>query len=336
MPSQVDILERQIVPLEIRARVDLNILEQGGSPWRTFRENSKVLRPDVTATIERAFDCDGFVAGGCARWLRSLNGEVTALKRGTYVHEGGDIDLFFRTMNGWREFVEPFTDFTDNHSIRPRLSLSQGKLAVNLTFASTANNQKPSRYSDPPKIQAICCTTGSPDNIIRTFDFHNSMVAFDREKTWIIEDWERIENEKLLKVSWWGSRSIAFRVSKYMCKYGYRKLVNASDAMFEQLVAGTNSMSEKQKITSRSKWMENLHFDVCDLETKLLILASTAKGIDTDDLFTLTKNNVKKVWVGSYEHAIRNLLERQERSNNPGRHESWDSVGFSADEYCWA
>lgn len=323
--------EEQIVTLEKRCLYEVNILEHNESPWRSFREDSRILRPDVAETIERAFDCGGFVAGGCARWLRS-SGKVNAIKRGTYIHEGGDIDIFFRTLDGWRTFLE---QYTEQDLGWPKVVLSSGKLAANLTFQGGAR-KNPSKFSDPPIVQAICCVTGTPQKILQSFDFHNSMVAFDREKTWVVEDWDEIERERTLKVAWWGSRSISYRVSKYMMKYGYHKLVNASSAMFDQLVEGTNSMTDKQKYITRAKWMESLHFDVCDLETKLLILASTAQGIETNDLFTLTKNRIAHVWVGSYENAIHNLLERQKKANELERNTYSDPPGFSAEEYCWA
>lgn len=324
--------ESQITQLEQRSLVEANILEQGGSPWRSFREDRKVLRPDVTGAIEHAFDCGGFVAGGCARWLRSID-KVTALKRGTYIHEGGDIDIFFRTMDGWREFVAHYAERKDDG---PTLTVSEGRLATNLKFRGGKTN-KPSAYSDPPLIQAICCVTGTPDEIVRSFDFHNSMVAFDREKTWVVDGWDALERDKLLKVAWWGSRSISFRVSKYMTKYGYRKLANASEAMFEQLVEATNRMSDRQKRVSRDKWLETLHYNVCDLEMKLMILASTADGIETNDLFMMTKNSVERVWCGAYENAIDHLLTRQKMANSENRDKHCsDPVGFDADEYCWA
>jgi len=332
MQSALNPLEEQIVTLERRSRANVNILEQGGSPWRSFSENPKVLRADVVHLIERAFDCGGFIAGGCARWLRS-SGQISALQRGTYVHEGGDIDIFFHTLDGWRGFVKPLVEIGQDW---PKVVLSRGRLAANINLQG---GKTKSAFSDPPTIQAICCITGSPDEILRSFDFHNSMVAFDRDKVWIVDDWEENEHKKELKVAWWGSRSIPFRVLKYMNKYGYRRIVNASDAMFDQLVAATDSMTNKQKDTSYNCWKSILETNVCDLEMKLTILASTARGIETNDLFSMSKNSVERVFIGTYEQAINGLLLRQERAKNTpeSRRDSYsDPRDFDAEEYCWA
>ncbi len=335
MRSRLSFIEKRIVPLEQRPPATVNILESGGSPWRSFREDPKVLRPDVAEVVERAFECGGYVAGGCARWLRSISNVVTPIKRGTYIHEGGDIDLFFRTMDGWRSFLEAYED-NETVSEGPTFDLSRGNLAANIKFASNKRNSK-SSHAEPPTVQAICCSTGSPEEMISGFDFHNSMIAFDHERSWMVDDWDDIELKKELNIAWWGSRSISHRVSKYMTKYGYRTLVNTSNAMFEQLVNGTNSMDVRQKALTREKWMSNLYGNVCSLEMKLTILASTAQGIEVDDIFQLSKNTVDRVWCGSYENAIDHLLKRQAAANDPLReHHSSDPIGFNADEYCWA
>lgn len=292
-----------------------------------------MLRPDVTDVVERAFECGGYVAGGCARWIRSIHNDVTPIKRGTYVHEGGDIDLFFRTVNGWRDFLRTY-ECNESTSEGPTFSLSRGNLAANIKFAGKRNAK--SAHAEPPTVQAICCSTGSPEEMISSFDFHNSMVAFDHERSWVVDGWDELEHKKELKVAWWGSRSISHRVSKYMTKYGYRTITNASNAMLEQLVAGTNSMDARQKALTRTKWMDNLYGNVCSLEMKLTILASTADGIEVDDIFELSRNTVNRVWVGSYENAINHLLSRQEKANGPMREHCSDPIGFNADEYCWA
>ena len=324
-------LEKDIRTIEFRHMAPVAIVEENESLWTRFKETPKVLRSDVVATVERAFEHGGYVAGGCARWLRG-DREITALKRGSYVHEGGDIDLFFRTEEGWRAFVEPYID-NESHDQGPMIALSNGKLAANLTFCKHGGG-----YNGTPTVQAIRCSLGEPDHVIRTFDFVNSMVAFDQQRTWVADEWDRVEREKDLHVAWWGSRSIPFRVRKYVNKYGYKKLVNRSNAMFDQLVAGTNSMDDARKHLTRSVWTDILHMPLCSLDMKLTILASTAQGIDTNDLFTYAKDGpTNLLWSGSYENTIKNLLDRQARAaSRPIRNEWDDPIGFDADEYCWA
>lgn len=342
--SDIHELEKQLQTFEFRPSASVNIIEGGGSPWTAFRRNPKVLREDVADVIERAFDCGGFVAGGCARWLLSFEGtEVTPLHRGTYVHEGGDVDLFFRTDDGWRSFVEPYIE---NKTVDegPVLSISQGNLAVNVRFGvktrieNTRGKPLIHGWNEPPTVQAVRCVTGTPEEVLRSFDFLNSMVAFDRNKVWQADDWKRLENDKTLAVAWWGSRSAVFRVRKYMSKYGYKQLVNTSTAMFDQLIQATNSMDDRRKDISRKLWIEILSRPICALDLKLTILASTAEGIETRDIFDLAKNKPNNVlWHGAYEQAISHLLARQEAARGrPRRHAYDDPMDFDANEYCWA
>lgn len=182
MSNRLQQLASEVVEYDERPVAPVNILEEGGSPWRAFRHDPKVLRPDVANVIERAFDCGGFVAGGCGRWLRRV-GVVTPVKRGAYVHEGGDIDLFFRSEAAWHEFLAPYAENKYPTKEAPGLQISKGKLAVNLAFATGPQNN--GKHSSPPDVQAIRCVTGTPEEVILSFDFVNSMVAFDRDRVWV-------------------------------------------------------------------------------------------------------------------------------------------------------
>lgn len=331
MPNLPLELEAQITTFETRPCANINIIEEGGSPWRSFRHDPKVLRPDVADLVEAAFDSGGYVAGGCARWLRSA-GTVTPLQRGTYAHEGGDIDLFFHSPQDWRDYVEWV-----HETERANVTLSPGKLAANIIFKHPPyDGKKPMHgFNLPPVVQTIRCVTGTPEEVIRSFDFVNSMVAFDRERTWVAEDWARFEQEKVLGVAWWGSRSIAYRVKKYLNKYGYVTMENLSSSMFEQLVSATDTMTDRQKEVARALWMNAFEHSTCPLDMKLTILASTVQGIDTQDIFYVS-NFKPTPWSGSYEMAIHRLLERQRIAASPNRPPYSDLPGFSAEEYCWA
>lgn len=340
MSNTLRLLEQELQTFEVRPTAPVNIIESGGSPWARFRSNPKVLREDVANVIERAFDHGGFVAGGCGRWLLSFESNaITPLHRGTYIHEGGDIDLFFNDQMGWRSFVEPYVD-NETVTQGPVLKASDGKLAVNVRFG--APNKEKERllhgWNEPPPLQAIRCVTGTPEEVLRSFDFHNSMVAFDRNKVWQAEDWKELEQSKTLAVAWWGSRSAVFRVRKYINKYGYKHLRNTSNAMFDQLVSATNSMDDRRKSMSRELWKEILSQPICPLDIKLTILASTAEGIDTNDIFRLSNDKPNNVlWPGAYENMLTFLLSRQESAKGrEKRHQYDDPKDFNADEYCWA
>lgn len=350
MASSVLELERNICRLEHRTpTTKTRILTETSSPWKRFQENPKVLHHEAAAVIEMAFDEGGYVAGGCARWLRN-HPVVTALHRGCYVRAGGDIDLFFRDEAGWRRFVERTMRVAERGDLRARLKTSKGNLAVNISIGSGGY-----AYDSPPNIQAICCATAEPDEMLRGFDFVNAMVAFDRDTSWVAEEWNDHEEAKTLGVAWWGSRAVAARTEKYLSKYAYTSLLDLSDGrMVEQLTAGYDAMSDAKKSISAETWRRIVKRSGLNLtmETKLTILGAATDGLNADDIFEASKETPPGS-IGTYEFFILDLIKRQERARAAAKstqllpidrdmwkeaHEASDIDGanFDAEEYCWA
>jgi hypothetical protein len=105
-----------------------------------------------------------------------------------------------------------------------------------------------------------------------------------------------------------------------MIKYGYKRFEDVSGDMFEQLVAVTNKMTEHRQRTSRDAWYSVLSSAEMPLETKLTILASTAKGLDTNDIFNLTRvNPFASIGVGNYERVFADLIRRHEAAKERAR-----------------
>jgi hypothetical protein len=334
MLNRLKFLERQLIEYKKRSCVSIDVIEENSSPWNTFLHDHNILRPDVVELIEHAFDCGGFIAGGCGRWLRSV-GQITPVKRGVYVHEGGDIDLFFKTPASWSEFISLYSENQCLQLGTPCVRLSDGKLAANISFAS---NGICHGYNRVPNVQAIRCVTGTPEEVILDFDFVNSMVAFDRNRVWVASKWEELEHSKKLGVVRWDGRSIAFRVKKYMMKYGYKSLEDLSEGqMLEQLIIAINTMDETRKPICHDIWLTVVNMIDIPLETKLTILASTANGIDTKDICNITQSHPYNVGAGSYENTYESLLNRDGKLEKSKwlNFELLEKV-FNADEYCWA
>ncbi len=359
--SRMDQLENESIHYDERPRAPVNIIEEGASPWRSLRNDPKILRPDVSELIERAFECGGFVAGGCGRWLRNTP-VVTPAVRGAYVHEGGDIDLFFKSAEAWRDFLAPYSEVEWPTPGKPGVRMSEGKLAANIAFARGPGMTH--GYNSPPAVQAIRCVTGTPEEVLLSFDFVNAMVAFDGDRVWVADGWERLEKSKTLGVAWWGSRSVAFRVKKYMLKYGYNTLEDLSGEMFEQLVQVTNAMDERRRLTSRDAWLSVLNLADITLDAKLTILASSFAGIEQNDIFDLTRTNRYQRpsnHPGAYQNIYDSLVARHDAakaylraqaeaardpeweddpfdrsSQRPKNREIPPEKFFDAEEYCWA
>ena len=350
-PLTASDLRRNISRLEHRVPTTaVRILEERETPWDRFRENPKVLHPEVVRVVEAAFDEGAFVAGGCARWLRCQS-VVTPFLRGSYVKAGGDVDLFFRTELGWERFVERAIDMTATEGSRLKVTMSKGNLAANITMHAGHS------YNSAPPVQAICCTVSEPEAMLRGFDFVNAMAAFDREKTWVAEGWEEHEASRTLAVAWWGSRSVAYRTAKYVQKYAYTTLCDISDGrMVEQLTAGYDAMPNARKLTTAATWRELLRRPGLNLnmEAKLTILGAATDGLDAKDIYDASKE-VGVGGLGLYEHVMNDLLKRQEQARAaatkrtqqiPLDRDMWTKhhdldvddacEPFDVDEYCWA
>ncbi len=344
-------LHRNITRLEHRVpTTSVRILEERGTPWDGFRENPKVLHPEVVRLVEAAFDEGAFVAGGCARWLRHQP-VVTPFLRGSYVKAGGDLDLFFRSELGWERFVDRAIGMTALEGSRLKVTMSKGNLAANIVMHAGHS------YQSAPPVQAICCTVSEPEAMLRGFDFVNAMTAFDREKTWVAEGWEEHEASKTLAVAWWGSRAIAHRAVKYVQKYAYTTLRDVSDGrMVEQLTAGYDAMGKARQVTTAATWRELLRREGLHLsmETKLTILSAATDGLDAKDIYDSSKETAPG-GLGTYEYVMNDLLRRQEQAREASlkktqqipidrdmwtrRHElDVDDAcePFDVDEYCWA
>jgi hypothetical protein len=353
-------LERQMCRLEYRTPAqNVRILVEPESPWARFKADAKVLHKEVAEVIELAFDEGAYVAGGCARWLRN-NPELTPLLRGSYVKCGGDIDLFFSDEAAWVRFINKAVSISESEGSRLKLAMSAGKLAADIRF--TENPRAKGSYSSAPNVQAICCAVGEPDPMLRGFDFLNAMVAFNRTTSWVAEGWDELEASKTLGVVWWGSRSIAHRVKKYVSKYGFTSMKDTSNGrMVEQLTAGFDMMSTSRKQVTQAVWREvvnctSLNIPMVD---KLTILTAASDGLGVKDIFDSAPDSpyakAGKGNIGLYRSIIDDLVKRQEDARAqaarvtqefPVDVDKWSSVhrvketsdppDFDAQEYCWA
>lgn len=307
---------------ELERRPDpthLTIVEERcKSPWGRFREDPRILHPIVADLVEDAFDEGGFVAGGCARWLRAQPA-VTALRRGAYVKLRGDIDLFFRNEVGWRRFSKRLLE-----DPRFNATLSKGSMALDVSVRRTAGDGWHG-YNKAPTVQAIRCSVGSPEAILKGFDLANSMAAFDRRDAWVVDAWGELQAANALGVVWWGGKALPHRVQKYVGKYGYSALRDASGGrMVEQLsgVAATRwSPGMWEAIT------KHLGLGI-DLGTRLTIMACvSSKGLEAKEIFA-NASVVKRSRTSAYQSAVADVSNREGWSLSKG--------AFDPEQYCWA
>lgn len=327
-----------------------------------------IMHSATKKLIELAFDHDGFIAGGFGRWAATSN--HSAVERGEYVARGGDIDLFFSSREGWAAYLCAVG--RDHEDVLSSIGTSQGNLAVNFYLRSRMGEHT---YNAPPPMQAVGCATGTPAQILRSFDFVNCMFAITRDATYTAAEARALENERTLGVSSWSSRGLVHRLSKYNSKYGYTKCRDMSGGRrLDHLCdAAGRFADERNALRNAQHWtrfLANTHesfFEDVDVVTDILtcgILPFDESGKLPSQILSQTL----KVdhGLGSYKIGLNNLLAREVKAKKLSEEEyalklanlrNWDAdfddeniryskireyreppdaPRWTAEQYCWS
>lgn len=294
-----------------------------------------ISRPDIMHVTTKeicllAFKHGGFIAGGLARW--ALTSSMTAKERFSYVRNGGDIDLFFNTKQGWIDFLDELC----NTEFIKYANLSPGKLAVDLKSGDI-------NLSKMPTIQAIGCVFGTPQQVLSSFDFVNCMAAFDDKNLYYASNLLQLEKDKILGIVSWQSHSTLSRIKKYVRKYGYQSGVDMCENRVEQLCDEISKRPERFAQYYTQKWVEFLNDQNYSnfLEQSLrndLIVCAVLPHDDNTNNFSLLLNKQfdvlkTEILCGSYQYTI-DHLSRREQDIILLDDEVVQST-FNSEEYCW-
>ncbi len=171
--------------------------------WNYITKNYKTY----VKTLEFAFECDGYVAGGFGRKVYHAISNKTNEIKGKF-----DCDLFFRDLDGYTKFVTLLPKICD-----AKLVNSMAEMATNISL-----------YGGNPKfhpdIQAIHAFLGEPEDLISKFDFENCMIGFDNKNVYQSDQFEQVEKDQTLKITNWRKEGFLYRVYKYHYCHGYKKL----------------------------------------------------------------------------------------------------------------
>jgi hypothetical protein len=298
-----------------------------------------IMHPMTKEICLLAFKHGGFIADGMARW--ALTSTMTAKERAAYVFNGGDIDLFFRTKQGWIDFLDEMCD-ESNVSYISNAKLSLGKLAIDLTLDNKENSN--AKFTKLPTIQAIGCVFGTPQQVLSSFDFVNCMAAFDDKNSYYATNLLQLEKQKCLGVVSWQSRSTISRIQKYITKYGYQFGVDMSLNRVEQLCDEVSRRPAKFAQYYSDKWAGMLSHEIYsnffdqsvrnDLIT-CSILPHDENGKNSFMLLSkpCTPYNTS-IKVGKYENTLKHLNLREQNIIV----DDMDVIQtqFNAEEYCWS
>jgi hypothetical protein len=343
----------------IASYIDIQEIE----PLWSMLNRRGITHSTTAQLIELAFDHGGFIAGGFGRWAATSS--RSAMERGEYIASGGDIDLFFRTKEGWVAYLRELAAIDSKEILLSSIGISKGSLAVNFR---PKLNKKEHVYNGPPPMQAIGCVVGDPEHMMRSFDFVNCMFAIERDKSWAASDALQLEADHVLGVAAWASRGLVHRLSKYRSKYGYnvcrdmsagRRVDHLCDAAgrFTDADSGIRSARGWAHLLS---WSKDSFFEDPGIATDILscgiipfdsagdLTSSTVKSLHTPDSIDRILRH------GTYKLGIETLLAREIKAKSTTAEEYERMMSFvksqfarhpslnpepptwTAEEYCWS
>ena len=190
-------------------------------------------RSAIQRVVHAITNTGGFIAGGFARHaaLKSLG--MSSVDLCSYL-SSGDIDFYFPTIAAYETAVyNVLTVFRDSKNLtgtfkknrKVYTGLYDEELFVFSVLSSDTgvaeeklleyNYHSSTLFLSNRKIQLVKLNTGSVPDVLKSFDFFNSMVAYDNGKYFCSDKWERIEREHVLDVNEMHKWSTISRAIKY-------------------------------------------------------------------------------------------------------------------------
>lgn len=227
-------------------------LSEGESPYSYLRElmssgrgTRRLKMSSMTdELLQMAFARGGYVAGGFARVVinqrdiqdKTADFEPYARIFDNYLNAGcviatsdlnenrskcdrGDIDIFFREEDGYRQFINDLLlDDRFQGEKGTSVDWARSPRALNLVVNRTV------------LIQAVKSHFGPPEDVLGAFDIDNAKVAFDSTRTWMVEGWRSLERTSTLSCTLWKSVYTLWRVNKWIRRHGHSQLTRETSA----------------------------------------------------------------------------------------------------------
>jgi hypothetical protein len=166
------------------------------------------------------FTNDGYLAGGFLRKIIK-NGSVEEVLENELGR--GDIDFFFYNQDAAEKSFDCFckvkgsyaprlTTFNKNNTAKVTPNSMTG-FAFEGTSIITLKNKK---SFNSVKFQFIAKSAGTPEQVLSRFDISNCKIATDGKNVWMVEDWEKLEEDKIIRVDSLKGDYILTRLKKYL------------------------------------------------------------------------------------------------------------------------
>lgn len=191
---------------------------------------TKIVKKDISWLIEKApdvmdfidsqshyFSNGGYLAGGFLRRIINKGNVIELLEE-----PESDIDFFFYNQKACED---AFTWFQQSGAyIVPNTTTHGNILTPNSMTGFAFEGHRGVKLKNSPKFTArqkfqfIYKSYGTPEEVLNRFDLANSKIATDGKNVWMVEDWEELENKKIVRVDNLAGKYLASRLSKYIGK----------------------------------------------------------------------------------------------------------------------
>lgn len=191
-----------------------------------------IIKKDISWLLERVpdfkefmdshaifFNNGGYLSGG---FLRDCLLTKSAQKaKANLVKRNGDIDFFFQDQDACEKTAELLR--VTNGFMMPRV-FNMPKVGKN-TRINKKNKIVPNSSSgwafefmsaEYVKYQLIYKNIGTPEEVLNRFDIANCKLAVDNANFWIEEEWESLEEKKLIRVDNYAGLYLLTRLAKYL------------------------------------------------------------------------------------------------------------------------
>jgi hypothetical protein len=192
-----------------------------------------IIKKDISWLVDRVpdfmdfynnqsfyFTNDGYLAGGFLRKIIK-NGSVEKVLENQLGR--GDIDFFFYNENAAEKSFESFCKVKGSYA--PRLSPVNKNNTAKVTpnsmtgfaFEGTSSITLKDKITfNSVRFQFIAKSTGTPEQVLNRFDISNCKIATDGKNIWMVEDWEKLEEDKIIRVDNLKGEYILTRLKKYL------------------------------------------------------------------------------------------------------------------------
>jgi len=154
----------------------------------------------------------GYLAGGFLRKVIKNGSVIETIKDGL---SAGDIDFFFYSEQHAQEAFEYFTKHVGTFIPRPSTFAPNSVTG----FAYEGNGGLRLNSMKKPavvKFQFIAKSTGSPEEVLNRFDIANCKIATDGKFIWMVDGWEGLEDQKIIRVDNLSGKYFPWRLKKYL------------------------------------------------------------------------------------------------------------------------